>query len=66
MQEIKVTVNAKIDPKDISINCSTASAYCTNDLHCDDCPFNDGSRSLDEILYMYTIMRAAEVNNAAD
>lgn len=66
MQEIKVTVNAKIDPKDISIDCRTASAYCTSKLKCDDCPFkHDKVRSLDEILfmYLYKVMRAAEVNS---
>ena len=66
MREIAVKVNALIDPKDVSIACRTASAYCCDALKCEDCPFNDGSRSLDEIIYVYTVMRAAEVNNAAD
>jgi hypothetical protein len=66
MQEIKEAVSVEIDPKDISIDCRTASAYCTRDLSCFDCPFSRGSLSLDEIIHMYMVLRAAEVNNAAD
>jgi hypothetical protein len=70
MREIKVTVSAEIDPNDIRIECRTASAYCVRDLQCEECPFNNVSRSLSEIIYMYTVLRAsevnAEVNNAAD
>lgn len=63
MREINVTVTAEIDPRDIRIGCSTASDYCTVDLKCDKCPFDQGSRSLDEILYMYTVMIAKEASH---
>ena len=66
MKEIKVTVSTEIDPKDISIDCSTASEYCPSDLKCEDCPFDQGSSSLDEIICWYTAMLAAKVKNAAD
>lgn len=63
MQEIKVTVSTEIDPKDITIDCSTASAYCVTDLSCFDCPFSQGSRSLAEIIHMYMVLIAKEARH---
>ena len=63
MREINVTVEAYIDPRKIDIECREASAFCSNDLKCDDCPFNIGSYSVADLIHEYTDLIAKEARH---
>ncbi len=63
-----IKVSMSFDPKDVNIDCTLASQYCSHDLKCgEDCPFyENGHMSIADLIRKYTEMIAAEVRDASN
>lgn len=61
MREIKIKALVPINLGDVYVGCSEVSEVCSNELQCEDCPFNPGSNyTIAEIIREYTVKIAKE------